>query len=192
MQKKINWNEATTEIEANHNQSKEIHQIRRDASVPNSNTSDSAKKALTAYFAYHLNTSPENITNYKLYTFIQKWLHTPYLLGGNNKYGIDCSSFVKRLIKDVYGLNLPGTSIEQLYTNRVELFRSKIYLSEGDIVFFRLSSEKTVSHVGIYLKNNVFVHSCNSKGVSMAALTEAYWKMRLVVAGRIKEDVAKK
>jgi len=149
-------------------------------------------KILKEKYARYLHIPPDSIANIKLYVFIDKWLKTSYLWGGTTEDGIDCSAFIQRLLKEVYNLKIPRTSIQQLYTERVELFSSPKYLSEGDILFFRTMDNKIVSHVGIYLHNYMFVNSSSSKGVSIASLKELYWRQRFVVAGRIKVTEAQK
>jgi lipoprotein Spr len=149
-------------------------------------------KALKEKYAKYLKTSPDSITNIKLYAFIDKWLNTPYKWGGTDEHGIDCSAFIQRLLNEVYNLKIPRTSIEQLFTNRVEPFSSSKYLSEGDIIFFRTLQNTTVSHVGIFLRNNMFVNSSSSKGVSIACLNDPYWKQKFVLAGRVKVLLASK
>ena len=58
-------------------------------------------------------------------------------------------------------------------------------LKEGDIVFFTNSNGK-VSHVGIYLKDDMFVHSSTSNGVIISTLENSYWKQHFYKGGRHK------
>ncbi|MFT4204238.1 MAG: C40 family peptidase [Chitinophagaceae bacterium] len=148
---------------------------------------DQKSEALKNKYARYLKTTPDNIHNIKLYAFIDEWLNTPYLWGGSTKKGIDCSAFVQRLYADVYNIIVPRTSITQFYTNRVEAFKDKNYLHEGDLVFFRTIKGTEVSHVGFYLSNHRFVNASSSKGVSIGNLEDAYWKTKFVAAGRIKQ-----
>jgi len=159
--------------------------------INNANIID-PNKALKEKYAKYLKISPDSITNIRLYAFIDKWLNTPYKWGGTDEHGIDCSAFIQHLLNEVYNLKIPRTSIEQLFTDRVEPFSSSKYLSEGDIIFFRTTQNKIVSHVGIYLRNNMFVNSSSSKGVSIASLDDPYWKQKFVVAGRVKVLLASK
>jgi lipoprotein Spr len=55
-------------------------------------------------------------------------------------------------------------------------------VKEGDLVFF--SSGRHISHVGMYLANNKFVHASTSMGVIISDLDEPYWKRRYIYAGR--------
>ncbi len=79
------------------------------------------------------------------------------------------------------GLTIPRNTRGQLEkAHPVQLSR----IRPGDLLFFRLSWRK-VSHVGIYPGNNRFIHaSSGGKGVSYANIENAYWKKRLIAAGR--------
>jgi lipoprotein Spr len=143
-------------------------------------------------YAKYLDVEPAIISNERLYSFIDKWLNTPYKWGGVDEKGIDCSAFLQRLLSEVYAINIPRTSVQQFFTNRIEPFSSARYLSEGDLIFFRTMENKLISHVGLYLHNNMFVNSSSSKGVSIASLNDPYWKKRFVAAGRVRVTARKK
>jgi lipoprotein Spr len=74
----------------------------------------------------------------------------------------------------------------------VDKFGAAAYLSEGDLVFFRTMDDKLISHVGLYLNNNMFVNASSSRGVSIANLKDPYWKRCFVAAGRVKLALLKK
>lgn len=125
---------------------------------------------------------PDQISNVMLYRFIDEWYGVKYRMGGTSKSGIDCSAFVQNLYQYVFGMNLLRTACMQ--------FESARYISciddlkEGDLVFFKIGTSR-ISHVGVYLKNNFFVHSASSKGVSIANLSTAYWAKYFAGGGRI-------
>lgn len=137
-------------------------------------------------YANIMNLAPEQITNIKLYHFIDTWMYTPYKWGGTDRSGIDCSAFMQRLLDTAYNIRIPRTSIEQFFANWIDRFASTKHLSEGDLVFFKTIGENVVSHVGLYLSNGWFVNSSSSKGVSLARLDDKYWRKRYVAAGRVK------
>jgi lipoprotein Spr len=56
-------------------------------------------------------------------------------------------------------------------------------LQEGDLVFFK--TKRRVSHVGIYLGNDCFVHSSTSSGVTINKLTDDYYSRKFIGGGRI-------
>lgn len=162
--------------------------------VPENNTPVPAGdyNALQKKYAVYLNTTPDQITNIRLYEFVDQWLSTPYKWGGVDKKGIDCSSLIQQLLKYVYNISIPRTSVQQFFTDWIDKFGSSSYLSEGDLVFFRTEDDKVVSHVGLYLGNRMFVNAAVSKGVSIANLDDPYWKKRYVGAGRVKISMVDK
>lgn len=141
--------------------------------------------ALQIKYSKYLNVEPYEIINLRLYAFIDKWLNTPYKWGGTDKNGIDCSAFVELLLNEIYNMNLPRTSFQQFFDEHVDKFSSNEYLTEGDLVFFRTIKGTVVSHVGLYLQNNMFVNAA-SHGVSIASLNDPYWSKRFIAAGRAK------
>ncbi len=74
---------------------------------------------------------------------------------------------------------MPRTAREQFKaTHQI----SRTELKEGDLVFFNTSGG--VSHVGIYLQNNKFVHAASSAGVMISDLYDNYWSSKFLGAGR--------
>ncbi len=133
----------------------------------------------------------KKIINDELYSLISKWLNVPYLYGGEDRNGIDCSAITQKIFNDVYNIELPRTSDEMFWSDNVNRFKKKRFLKEGDLVFFRIDKEKTISHVGIYLQNNKFFSSNVSAGVQIADLNSPYWAERYVASGRIKAKQGK-
>lgn len=122
--------------------------------------------------------------NHKLYIESSKWIGTPYRNGGNSKKGIDCSGLTAHIYNKVYHKKIERNCDRQLKKNCYKI--SKRNLKEGDLVFFRNRNSKKASHVGIYLKNNKFIHASTSKGVIISDLDEYYWKKYWLSGGRIK------
>ncbi len=123
-------------------------------------------------------------TGSPLVDYALKFQGTPYEWGGNDLVnGIDCSGFVKQVMKGTIGYNLPRTAAEQALVgtpiHRLEDLRP------GDRLYFRMRSETKISHTGIYMGNWRFVHSSHGKGgVSTDTLTKASWRNMLVAARR--------
>jgi lipoprotein Spr len=76
---------------------------------------------------------------------------------------------------------LPRTAREQ-YKASERISRTE--LKEGDLVFF--NTRGGVSHVGIYLQNNKFIHASVSNGVVVSDMFDAYYLKRYVGAGRME------
>ena len=134
-------------------------------------------------YAQLLDLPVENVVNEKLFGFIEEWWGTPYQLGGSSKSGIDCSNFVNTLMASVFQINLVGNSI-QLYSQAKKI-KKHGDLQLGDLVFFAINRRKRISHVGIYLENDRFVHASSSAGVMISDLRESYWVRYYAGAGRI-------
>ncbi|MBR1784838.1 MAG: C40 family peptidase [Bacteroidales bacterium] len=124
----------------------------------------------------------DNGDNALLYETVNSWLGVPYKYGGTDRSGIDCSAFVGTVYRDVYGVTLHRTANDML--GDVSLI-GRSQLREGDLLFFTNSKGK-VSHVGIYLKNNLFAHSSTSNGVSVSSLESKYWNTHFYKGGRVK------
>lgn len=147
-------------------------------------------------YAKILAMEPSEIENKKLYEFIDKWTGITYLLGGETKDGIDCSSFTQRLFTRVYDKYIERTADKQFESRFNDKFNDKNYLAEGDLVFFSsFKDPSTISHVGVYLQNNKFVHSTASRsktgltGVQISDLSDPKWTKRFVAGGkRISSD----
>lgn len=127
---------------------------------------------------------PNQISNVMIYRFIDDWYGVRYRMGGTTKAGIDCSAFVQQLYKYAFSQELMRTASMQFQST--EFIRNKEDLKEGDLVFFKIGTSR-ISHVGVYLNNNYFVHSASSKGVSIANLNGEYWSRYFVGGGRVKK-----
>ena len=106
-----------------------------------------------------------------------------YRRGGRNpESGFDCSGFVSYVFLHSIGLTLPATSAAQ-FVSGIKVARSD--MRSGDLVFFRTSGKKRISHVGIYLDDGRFIHAPSSgKVVRIDSLDETYWAKRFAGAKR--------
>jgi len=132
---------------------------------------------------------PKAMSNYILYKVIDEWYGVKYRYGGTTKSGIDCSAFVQKVYEEVFCTELVRTSRDQFHSCKMVWDIDN--LIEGDLVFFRTRG-KRISHVGIYLANNFFVHASSSSGVMISNISEAYWSKRFAGAGKIPKGTNEK
>ncbi|MDI6401412.1 NlpC/P60 family protein [Balneolaceae bacterium ANBcel3] len=126
--------------------------------------------------------SPRGVSNpeARLQYHFKQWEGTPYRLGGNTQRGVDCSSFVRIIMKETYGVQLPRTTREQLSFG-TEVHPSSIRM--GDLVFFRTG--RTSYHVGIMMRGDFFMHASTTRGVTIDRLREPYWQERILQFRRV-------
>lgn len=135
-----------------------------------------------AYFSKKLNMRFANPSAKPLVETVSKWLGTPYRYGKSSKKGTDCSGFVTSIYRDVYGVKLRRSSNSMF--QEVEHIR-KDSIKTGDLVFFRRGPKQPIFHVGIYLKNNKFIHSASNGGVRVSSLKEPFYRAYYYAAGRV-------
>ena len=116
----------------------------------------------------------------KLTNYYESWLGVPHRMGGMTKQGVDCSGFVYNVYADVYGIKLPRTA-SQMSQAVKKINRNE--MKEGDLIFFARGTSKP-HHVGIYLKDNNFVHTSTSRGVTISNLEDKYWANLFSFCGR--------
>lgn len=134
-------------------------------------------------YAILLDVPVEELNNRKVLNFLEEWWGTKYKYGGDSKDGIDCSAFTKRYVSAIYKKEIPRTSAQQ-YQALVKIKKKE--LQEGDLVFFNTQRRKgAITHVGVYLRNNKFVHASTSSGVIISDLDDVYFSKRYVGAGRL-------
>ena len=107
-----------------------------------------------------------------------------YLSGAIGPDSFDCSGLVFTCSRDSIGVQLPRK------TSAMYSFCEPIADSAreaGDLVFFKTTSSGTVSHVGIYIGNEQFIHAASdgpNTGVIISSLRESYWKAHYTGTGR--------
>lgn len=110
---------------------------------------------------------------------------TPYRYGGQSvKTGFDCSGFVSYLYSKEAGIHLPRSTRQMIRMKAPKVTKAK--LKPGDVLFFATGRGRQVSHIGIYIGNQYFIHSANQrKGVRIDSLSNRYWNVSFIEAKRI-------
>jgi probable lipoprotein NlpC len=123
-------------------------------------------------YAAIMGVDKDDIKNGRLYNFIELWTGVPYKFGGLDKDGVDCSGLTLLLEQQVYGINLPRITYQQVAVIKRKYEEE---LKEGDLVFFDFDG-KQFSHVGVYLQNGYIVHASSTKGVIVVPLHGSMYK----------------
>jgi murein DD-endopeptidase len=105
-----------------------------------------------------------------------------YCWGGNTPMkGFDCSGLTQYSFGQGASVKIPRTAAAQYQV------AYKVPLEDaarGDLIFFKTRGQR-VSHVGIYLGADKFVHAPRTGKPIMVSKLDGYWKRRLVGFGRI-------
>lgn len=97
--------------------------------------------------------------NHNVCAIAQTLLNAPYLWGGKNAMGMDCSGFTQ-VVYATQGINLLRNAREQM--TQGELVPSLAEAQLGDLAFFdhadRDPKATNISHVGLLLDNKTIIH----------------------------------
>lgn len=126
-----------------------------------------------------LGLSSDEVKN-RLISQYRGWKGVPYRNGGQSKTGIDCSAFVQLTYRDKFGVRLPRTTEQQARTGNQIVSGG---LRAGDLLLFKTGWGDR--HIGMYLGKRSFLHVSEKKGVTVSALTDAYWENRYWQARRV-------
>ncbi len=116
----------------------------------------------------------------------RQYLGVPHCMGGTTMKCMDCSGLLVAVFAG-HGIQLPHNSEEQARYGRV-ITRIED-LRKGDMVFF-IRSYKTshfITHSGIYLGDNKFIHTSSSDGVTVTSLDDPWWNERYIFGTRVFE-----
>lgn len=114
----------------------------------------------------------------------EKYLGFPYVWGGSSpSTSFDCSGFVCYVYTHSGVHNLPRTTAQGIYNQCAHIPMSEA--KPGDIIFFTgtYNSPGPVSHVGIYVGNNMMIH-CGSP-IQYARTDSSYWSQHFYAIGRL-------
>ena len=127
--------------------------------------------------------SANSSTPTSLVNTAKSYIGTPYVYGGTTSSGFDCSGYTQVVFQKA-GISIPRTTADQFATGTAV---SKSNLKTGDLVFFNTNGV-SVSHVGIYIGENNFIHTSSSNGVMISSINDPhYWGSRYIGARRVTE-----
>jgi LysM repeat protein len=106
----------------------------------------------------------------KMVASAKKLIGTPYVWGGSKLSGFDCSGFVYYVANQA-GMDIGRYSTAGYYDRTYYVDTPK----PGDIVFFENTYKKGISHLGIYLGDNQFIHASDA-GVMISNLQGSYYQ----------------
>lgn len=110
---------------------------------------------------------------------IVPWLGVPYKYGGASIIGTDCSGFVSNIYSSFFKIKIERTST-LIHQKAKKINKNEV--KEGDLVFFKTDGKK-VSHVGIAITQDYFIHASSKKGVVINSLSEPYYSKSFVSFG---------
>ena len=111
------------------------------------------------------------VNSMELLTKSKEFIGVKYRYGGTSTAGFDCSGYVRHVFSQL-GISLPRSSASMYATGTAV---KKSDLAVGDLVFFNTSG-RGISHVGVYIGGNKFIHSMTGKGVTITDINDRwYW-----------------
>ena len=130
-------------------------------------------------------TASPSATVDKVISLAKSLLGKPYVWAAEGPNSFDCSGYTYYVFKKAANTVIPRTSAAQ---SKYGTYVSKSNIKIGDLVFFDTSgvNDGNVSHVGIYIGNNEFIHCSSSKGkVVISQLNSSYYSKAYVNARRV-------
>jgi len=99
---------------------------------------------------------------------------------------MDCSGLLVTVFGK-HGIRLPHNSEEQARYGKI--LPGTGNLKKGDLVFFIRSYRTSyfITHSGIYIGDNKFIHTSSSNGVTITSMDDPWWNEKFIFATRVFE-----
>ncbi|MDQ0200799.1 C40 family peptidase [Neobacillus ginsengisoli] len=107
-------------------------------------------------------------------TIAKSLIGIPYVWGGSSLSGVDCSGLIY-IVANKAGLSIGRYSAAGYYSRSYYVTTPK----PGDLVFFENTYKSGITHVGIYIGDNQFIHADEKYGVKISNLSSAYYTQHL-------------
>lgn len=160
-------------------------QIYPEASYQNI-ASQSEKKALTNFLDLGtektINSHKTNVN--EIISTARLYIGVPHCMGGKTSKCMDCSGLLVTVFGK-HGIQLPHSSEEQARYGQIVPGMND--LVKGDLVFYirTYKTNRFITHSGIYIGNDQFIHTSSSRGVTITSINDPWWKSRFIFATRI-------
>jgi lipoprotein Spr len=114
----------------------------------------------------------------------RKYLGVPHCMGGTTMRCMDCSGLLVAVFAK-HGIVLPHNSEEQARYGKI--IKGTDELRKGDLVFFIRSykTDRFITHSGIYIGNNKFIHTSSTNGVTITSLSDPWWNEKFIFGTRV-------
>ncbi|WP_235824711.1 C40 family peptidase [Bacillus salipaludis] len=107
----------------------------------------------------------------KIVSTAKSLMGIPYVWGGSTPSGFDCSGFIYYVANQA-GIEIGRLTADGYYNRSYYVDKPKA----GDLVFFENTYKSGISHVGIYIGNNQFIHADPDRGIATSSLSISYFK----------------
>ena len=109
----------------------------------------------------------------------------PYEWGSEGPNSFDCSGLMYYVFKNGAGITLPRSSKDQAKVGKAVLFND---MQPGDIISFDFDGDGVVTHVGMYIGNEEFIHARKpGTFVETTSISSTYWKNAIYGIRRVIE-----
>ena len=108
---------------------------------------------------------------------LNKQLGKKYIWGANGPKAFDCSGLSKFYVKKKKNKVIPRRAIAQSKKGKKISIKN---IRKGDLLFFATTKKDEITHVGIYIGKNKFIHASSAKKkVVIGSLKDPFYKKEI-------------
>ncbi len=127
------------------------------------------------------NLADKNLSDDWLIDVALYYVGTPYVWGGKDEKGADCSGFTSLVYKKALDKDI-GVNTTAQYSNMDHI--DKKDLQRTDVLFMDNASDSSQQHVGIFLEGNTYIHNSGTGTIARVDTDIDYFTCGL----RLKQD----